>query len=62
MIILPKTENIELRWTQDFSVLSYKDIPLNDDGSLDEEQAMKLFGAVLMDKETETVLDSSKVR
>lgn len=62
LIILPKTENIELRWTQDFSVLSYKDIPLNDDGSLDEEQAMKLFGAVLMDKETETVLDSSKVR
>lgn len=52
LIILPKTENIELRWTQDFSVLSYKDIPLNDDGSLDEEQAMKLFGAVLMDKET----------
>ena len=35
LIILPKTENIELRWTQDFSVLSYKDIPLNDDGSLD---------------------------
>lgn len=62
LIILPKTENIELRWTQDFSVLSYKDIPLNDDGSLNEEQAMKLFGAVLMDKETETVLDSSKVR
>lgn len=62
LIILPKTENIELRWTQDFSVLSYKDIPLNDDGSLDEEQAMKLFGAVLMDKETETVLDGSKVR
>ena len=62
LIILPKTENIELRWTQDFSVLSCKDIPLNDDGSLDEEQAMKLFGAVLMDKETETVLDSSKVR
>ena len=24
LIILPKTENIELRWTQDFSVLSYK--------------------------------------
>lgn len=62
LIILPKTENIELRWTQDFSVLSYKDIPLNDDGSLNEEQAMKLFGAVLMDEETETVLDSSKVR
>lgn len=62
LIILPKTENVELRWNNEFSVLSYKDIPLDENGVLDEAKASELFGATLMDKESNTVLDSSKIR
>lgn len=62
LIILPKTENVELRWNQEISVLANKDLPLNEDGTFNEEKTAELFGAKLYDKESNTVLDSSKVR